>query len=128
MECYISYLVAHNLDDKHTAVRRSRRMDPVDRIRGDIHSALESECHVGSPQVIVDRLRQGDNIESLLAEQVRRLVGSVSSKNNETVQVQLMICMFHSLYLVKSVLVRYSHQFKRLSRRAENRTAPCQDS
>ena len=90
-------------------------MDPVDRICGDINRTLESKRHVRSPQIIVDGLRKSDHVQAFLAEHVRSLVSSVSSKYHKTVQVQLVICMLHCLNLVKSVLVRNAHQLERLS-------------
>ena len=120
--------MSHNLDNEDTAVGCSCRMDPVDRICCNVYSTLEAECHIRSPQVIVDGLRQCDDIEPFFSQKVGRLVCAVSSENNKAVQVQLMICMLHSLYLVKTVLIRYSHQFERLSGCTEDRTAPRQDS
>ena len=90
-------------------------MDPVDRIRSDINRTLEAECHICSPQIIVDRLRKSDHIEPFFAEHIRSLVCSVSSQYHKAVQVQLVICMLHRLNLVKAILIRNAHQLERLS-------------
>ena len=42
-------------------------VNAVDGVCGDIHSALESESHVRSPEVVIDGLRKTDHIESFLA-------------------------------------------------------------
>ena len=42
-------------------------LDTVDRIRRDIHSALESERHIRSPEIVIDGLRKSDHVESFLA-------------------------------------------------------------
>ncbi len=103
-------------------------MDPVDRIRCDINRTLESERHICSPEIIVNGLRQCNDIQTFLTEQVRCLVRPVSSEYHKAVQVQLVICMLHRLYLVKAVLVRHAHQLERLSGSSQYGPSACQDS
>ena len=75
----MSDLVSHYFYNKDAAVGSCRRMDPVDRIGCNIHGALKSERHIRPPQIVVDRLRERDHIQSLLPEQVRCLMCTVSA-------------------------------------------------
>ena len=79
MKRYISYFVSHYLYNKYTAVGRCRRMDSVNRICRNIHRALKSECHFCSPQIVIDRLRKRDHIQSLFPKKICRFMRSVSS-------------------------------------------------
>ena len=120
--------VTHNLDNKYTAVGSCCCMDSVNRICCDINCTLESKCHVCSPQIVIDCLRQCHYIESFLAKKICCLMSSISSKNNKTIQMKLMICVFHCLHLVYSILVRHTHQFERLTGCTKNCSTLCQDS
>ena len=74
-----AYFMAHDLYDEDAAVGRGCGVDVVDSVRGDVHRALEAEGHVRAPEVIVDGLGQGDDIEAFLAQEVGRLVGAVAA-------------------------------------------------
>ena len=44
-----------------------------------IDTALKSECHFCSPQIVIDRLRKRDHIQSLFPKKICRFMRSVSS-------------------------------------------------
>ena len=121
-------LVPHHLHDKYPAMRSRRGMDVVDRCRGNIHRALEAECHVRSPEIIVDGLGQRNHVESFFLQQIRRLMRSISAQNHKAVQLQLVIILLHRLDLVQSVLIRIPHLLKRHSAAAQDRAAFGQDT
>ena len=123
----MSHFVSHYFYNKYAAVGRGCRVDPVNCISRDIHRALESERHLCPPQVIVNGLWKCDHIKPFFSQQVRGFMRSVSSQDHQAVEVELMICMLHCLDFVKPVLVRHSHQFKRLSGCPENGASSCQD-
>ena len=52
----------HDLNNKDAVVGRCRRVDTVNAICGDIDGTLKSECDVRPVNIVVDRLRQMDNI------------------------------------------------------------------
>ena len=52
----------HALNNKDAVVGRCRRVDTVNAICGDIDGTLKSECDVRPVNIVVDRLRQMDNI------------------------------------------------------------------
>ena len=54
-------------------------MDAVDGLGGHVHRALEAEGHVRAPQVVIDGLGQGDDVQPLLAQEVGGLVGAVAA-------------------------------------------------
>ena len=105
-----------------------RGMYAVDAVRRDVHSALESESHVRSPEIIIDRLRQRHNVQALFPQHIRRLMSSVAAQDHKTVQTKLIVILLHRLHLVQSVLVRLSHQFKRCSGASQDRASLCQNT
>ena len=124
----MSYLMPHYFNDEYTAVGSGCCMNPINRIGCNIHCTLKSKCHIRSPEIVVDRLRKCHNIQSLFTQQIGSLMRSISAQYHKTVQVQLVVCMLHRLYLIKPVLVRHTHQLKRLSGGSEDCTSSCQDS
>ena len=67
MKCEPADFMSHDFHDEDTSVGGRGRVDTIDRIRRDIHSALESERHIRSPEIVIDSLRKSDHIESFLA-------------------------------------------------------------
>ena len=59
--------MSHDFHDENTSMGGRGGVNAVDGVCGDIHSALESESHICSPEVIIDGLRKTDHIESFLA-------------------------------------------------------------
>ena len=120
--------VAHDFHDEYTAVGGSCRVDLVDRCRRDVDCGLISECEVCSVDIVVDRLRQMDDIEAFLTKKVRCLLSAVSAENDNTVKTKLVIVLLHGFDLVETVLIRNSHQLERLAGRSDDRTAACEDA
>ena len=54
-------VAAHDLDDDDAVVRLRRRVQAVDRVRGDLHRGLEAEREVRAREVVVDRLGDADD-------------------------------------------------------------------
>ena len=128
MKCQPANFVSHNFNQKYTVVGCCCGVDAVDRIRCDVNSTLETECHIRSINIIVDRLWQMDDIQSFFTQQVCCLLCSISPKDHQTVQAQFVIILFHGFYFIQSVLVRCTHQLERLSGGSQDRSALCQDS
>ena len=120
--------MSHDLYDKDAVVRSSRRMDTVDRIGRNIHCTVKSKCHVSSVNIIVDRLRQVDDIQPFLTQQIGRLLRAVSAKNDQTVQSELVIVLLHRLDLIQPPLIRFAHELERLSGGTENCTTLCENT
>ena len=57
-------VAAHHLDDDHAVVRLGGRVQAVDRVGGDLHGGLEAEREVGAGEVVVDRLRDADDVDA----------------------------------------------------------------
>ena len=74
-------LVAHDLDNKHAAVTRGGSVDVVDALGGDVDGARKAKCQLGAPGVVIDGLRQGDNVEALFAQTVGGLGGAVAAQH-----------------------------------------------
>ena len=65
-------VAAHRLDDDDPAVRLGRRVAAVDRLGRDVHGRVEAERVVGAVEVVVDRLRDADDRQALLGEELAR--------------------------------------------------------
>ena len=63
----LAYLMSHDLHDEYTAVGSCCCVDAVDCVGRNVYCTLEAECHVCSPDIIVDGLRQMDDIQAFLA-------------------------------------------------------------
>ena len=71
--------MSHHFHDKYSAVGSRCGVDAVDGIRCNIHCTLETEGHISTPQVIVDGLWQGHDIQAFLAQQVCGLVSTITT-------------------------------------------------
>ena len=128
MECQPSYLMSHDLNDEYPVVGCCCGMDAVDALRRNVHGALKAKRHICSPDIIVDRLGKMNDIQTLLAQKIRRFLGSVAAQNDQAVQIQLLIGLLHGLHLVQAVLVRRPHILKRLSGASQDRPSLGQDT
>ena len=79
-------------------------MDAVDGLGSHVHRALEAEGHIRAPQVVVDGLGQGDDVQALLAQEVGGLMGAVASQDHQAVQLELVIGLLHGRNLVHPIL------------------------
>ena len=123
-----SHFVSHDFYDKHAIVGSCCCMDTVNGFCSYINCTLKTECHIRSVNIIVNRLRKMNDIEPFLTKQIGSLLRTISAKDHQTVQSKLTVCGFHCLYLVQSVLVRYTHLFEWLAGRSENRSASGKNS
>ena len=123
-----SDLVSHDLHDEDASVGTRCCVDIIDALCRDINRALEAEGHVGSPEVVVDRLGKCDHVETFFAEKVGCLGGSVSAAHYKAIQLQLVIGLLHCLYLVEAVLIGLMDRLKRHSAGSQDGSASCQDS
>ena len=128
IQCQPSYLMSHHFHDKDTRMGRCRGMYAVDTVCRDIHRALEAECHVRAPQIVVDGLRKRDHIKSFFAQQIGGLMGSVAAQDHHAVQLQFIIVLLHGFHFVEAVLIRLAHQLKRCPGASEDRAAFRQDT
>ena len=103
-------------------------MDAVDGIRSNIYCALETEGHISTPQVIVDGLGQGHDIQSFLAQQVSRLVSAVTTENYKAVQLQLVIVLLHGFHFVQPVGIRILNRLEGGTGGSQNRAALGKDA
>ena len=103
-------------------------VDAVDGIRSNIYCALETEGHISTPQVIVDGLWQGHDIQSFLAQQVRSLVGAVTTENYKAVQLQLVIVLLHGFHFVQPVGIRILDRLERGPGGSQDRAALGKDA
>ena len=69
---YPARVAAHDLDDHDAVVRLGGRVQSVDRLRADVHRSVEADRHVRSGDVVVDRLRDADDWESVLRVEAAR--------------------------------------------------------
>ena len=87
--------VAHDLNAHDAAVAARGGVDAVNDLGGDVHGSVEAERHVGAVDVVVDGLGQTDDVQALLAEQVRGLVGAVAAQAEQAVQFGGAVVFLH---------------------------------
>ena len=61
----------HHLHDHHAVVALRGRVQAVDRVGRDLHRGVEAEREVGRREVVVDRLRDADDVHALAGQLVR---------------------------------------------------------
>ena len=121
-------LVAHELDDHAAAMARGGRMDAVDHLGRDVHSGMEAEGDVRSPNIVVDGLGQADDVHALLSQQIRGLMRAVSAEGHEAIQLHLLVIRLHRLHLVHAVFADDAHVAERRAAGAENGAAEGEDA
>ncbi len=76
---------AHDLNDDDPVVRLCRGRESIDRFGSDADRSVESECHVGSADVVVDGLRDADNRQTLFGQLQRRPQRPVAPDDDEAI-------------------------------------------
>ena len=61
-------VAAHHLDDEHAVVRVGGGVEAVDRLGGDLDRGVEAEGEVGAAEVVVDGLRDADDLDAEVGE------------------------------------------------------------
>ena len=116
--------MSHDFDNKDSAVGSRRRVNAVNRVRGDFNGALETEGLIRAEEIVVDGLRQRDDVQPLLPQQIGRLLAAVAAEHAEAVEPQLPISRLHQFHFVVAVFVRLCHLLERLPAGAEQGAAP----
>ena len=120
--------MSHHLHDEHARVRKCGGMDGIDNRGRDINRGLKTECQLGAPQIVVDRLGQRYHVYTLHAQQVCGLVRAVAAQNDQTVKACLFHRVQHFIQLgLLAVLDGLAHFLERLARRTENGAADGQN-
>ena len=78
--------MTHNLYNENPAMGCRGCMNAVNGISCYIDGTLESEGHIGSPEVIIDCLRKGYHVQPLLPQEIGRFLASVSAQHHQTFQ------------------------------------------
>lgn len=119
--------VAHDLDDHAAAMTRGRRVNAVDDLRRDIHRRVETEGDVRSPDIVIDRLGQTDDVHPSSASRFAVLCvplpPSVTRRPASLFDIRL-----HRLDLVHAVFADHAHVAEGRAARAENRAAEGQNT
>ena len=84
-------LVPHDLhhDDPVMAVRRA--VQAVDGLRRDAERRVETKGHVGQSHVVVDRLRQRDDVQAFLRQPVGVLLCPAAAQTHQHVEVVFVV-------------------------------------
>ncbi len=80
-------VASHHLDDDHPAVRRRRREQSVDALRGEADRRVEAERLDRLVEVVVDRLGHADDAQPGLVESLGDLQRAVAADRDESVDV-----------------------------------------
>ena len=98
-------------------------VDAVDDVRGDVHSGVEAESHIGAVDIVVNGLGQADDVQPLLREQVGGLVGAVAAQTQQAVQLCRLVGLFHGGDLINVVVLHHTHQLEGGALGAQNGAA-----
>ena len=79
---------AHDLDDQRAVVRLGGGVQPVDRLHRDVHRGVEAEGVVGRVEVVVDRLRDADDVHAEVAEPGRDAEGVLAADRDQRVDAE----------------------------------------
>ena len=120
--------MSHDLNDEDAAVGRSSGVDIINALGGDIQSAVESKCHIGSIEVVVYGLRQSDDVQPLFTQKISRLCRAIAAAHNQAVKLQLMISLFHCLNLIQTILIGIADGLEGASAGTEHGAATGQDT
>ena len=90
-------------------------MNAVNGLRCNVNGTLKTESNIRSVNIIINGLRKMDDIQPFLPKQIGSLLGSVAAQNHQTVKIQLVVGLLHSLHLIQAVLIRHTHQLKGLT-------------
>lgn len=82
-------VAAHDLDDEDALVGLGGRLQPVEGLGGDGDGRVEAEGDVGGGDVVVDGLRDPDDRQARLGEEVRRLEGALAADRDDGVEAQV---------------------------------------
>src|SRR3954454_3101735 len=80
----------HHLDDDHAVVRLRRGVQAVDRIGGDLHGGLEAEGEVGAGEIVVDRLRDPDDVDAVVGQAPRDAERVLAADRDQPVEAVLL--------------------------------------
>jgi len=83
-------VAAHHLTHEDAVVRFGGRMQTIDGVGRDLHGGVKAERDLGGRQVVVDRLRDSDDLHALLREPVRDAESVVAPDRDENVDVVLL--------------------------------------
>ena len=85
--------VAHDLGEDDAVVGVRRRVEAVDGLRGDLEGGREAEGGVGLDDVVVDGLREVEDVEAGVHEPAGVLRGAAAAQADEGVEVVLLVVL-----------------------------------
>ena len=121
-------LMAHDFNDEDAAVGGSCGVNVIDALGRNVQSAVETEGHIRSVEIVVDGLGKGDDIEAFLSQKVCSLGGAVAAAHDQAVELQFVVSLLHGLDLVQSVFIGIADGLERASAGSEHCTAAGQNA
>ena len=97
-------------------------------ICGNVYRSMESESHICTEDVIINGFRQTNDIQSFVRQQLGGLMCAVAAQCQKTIQLLILISLFHVLDLVHIVIADDFHHLERLTFGTQNRTAACENA
>ncbi len=121
-------LVPHDLHAHDAAVTGGGGVDAVDGLGGDVVGGMEAEGEIRSVDIVIDGLRKADDVQPLLAQQIRGFVGAVAAQGDQAVQLQILVGFLHRGDLVHVVALDFLHVAVGGAAGSENGPAQGQDA
>ena len=82
-------VAAHHLENDHAIVALGRGVELVDRFERGVHRGVEAEGRDRSAHIVVDRLRNADDLHPTLTELVGDCHRSVTANGNDGIDAEL---------------------------------------
>ena len=118
--------MSHHLADDDPVVTVGGRVETVDRLGRDAERRVEAECRVGHRHVVVDRLREGDDVEPLLRQVVGVLLRPAAPEADQDVEVVPPVGFDDHVRHVED-LAAHGHGIRLVAARPEDRPPLRQD-
>jgi hypothetical protein len=80
---------AHHLDEHDAVVALGRAVKAIDRVGRHLHGGAEADRVVGARDIVVDRLRDADDLHALLGELGGRPERSLAADRHEPVHLKI---------------------------------------
>ena len=102
-------VAAHHLDHHHAAMRFGRRVQAVERIRGERDGRIEAEAVRRADDVVVDGLGDPNDGDAQLDEAVRQAEGAVAAYHDQAAESHLVEHLDHAVRVALLRAVRADH-------------------
>ena len=119
-------VVSHYFTDNNAMMTMRRRVETVEGIRGDFHGSIKSKGDISHGDIIIDGLRQSNDVESLLMQAESILLRAATANTNQHIKVVTLIIVADGISHIHH-LTAHRHFVRLVAAGTEDRAPPGQD-